>query len=343
MSWVHQRLVARLAWQSAVTAVFVIVALQLVDLRELSRAIADADWRWVFLALPVYTAAKYIDSWRWRYLLRGVAPLPQRALFGAFLIGNMVNNALPLRAGDVAKIQVLASRYGAPRAALAASVFIVEATLDGVVFVAFLVGALLFLELGDIAARGVVIVALAAAAGLAAAMFLTSALSGGWVVRLFPARGRTALAGRFGALLAGLYALRTWRRAAVAVSLSVPAWLVEASMFALFGRAFGLGLDYPTFIATMIAANLAVAIPLALWNFGPYEALVSGVLVAAGVDQPLALSFAVAVHLASSLWIQATGLVAFWALGVSPRDLSQLHARSPMVAPRRGTPRGSPP
>src|SRR5690606_32473203 len=113
---------------------------------------------------------KYVDSWRWRSLLRGVDAPPQPALFGAFLIGNFVNNVLPLRAGDVAKIQVLGNRYGTPRASLASSVFVAEATLDAVTFVLFLIPLLALTELGEVPqlTRGVVVVLVILAALVAA-------------------------------------------------------------------------------------------------------------------------------------------------------------------------------
>ena len=314
----------RLAWQAAVSGLFAAVAVFTVDLGALRDALAHASLWWAAPALLLFTAAKYVDSWRWRYLLRGVGPPPQRALFGAFLIGNMVNNLLPLRAGDVAKIQVLGLRHGVSRAALAASVFVVEAVLDGVVFVLFLLAALAFTDLGALPSTGIAALVLLAATAFAAAV----ALSRAGVARalaLIPRRWRGAAASALRDAGDGLYALRAWRRTLGAIALSVPAWLLEAGMFALFGRAFDLGLTYPQFVAVMIAANLAVALPVALWNFGPYEALVVGVLVAAGgIDESLALSYAVAVHVLTSLWISATGLLAFWALGVRPRELFSL-------------------
>ena len=324
----------RLLWQVAITAAFAAIALRAFDPGALRDAAAGVAWRWAPPALLLFTAAKYIDSWRWRYLLRGVGPPPQRALFGAFLIGNMVNNLLPLRAGDVAKVQVLTNRYGTSRAGLAASVFVVEATLDGVVFVLFLLAAVALWDPGDLPARGIAVLVLAAAAAFALALALTRGGPGGALLRLVPRRWRGRVRLLIGGAADGLHALGAWRRTAGAVALSVPAWLVEAGMFALFGRAFGLDLPYPTYVATMVAANLAVSVPVALWNFGPYEALVVGVLVAAGVDDTAALSYAVTVHLSTNLWIEATGLVAFWALRVSPRDVFALGGGR--VVPTRG-------
>ena len=322
MSLPAGRVGRRLLWQGAVSALFAGAALLTVDLGALRSAMEEIALLWVPPALLLFTAAKYIDSWRWRYLLRGVGPPPQRALFGAFLIGNMVNNLLPLRAGDVAKIQVLGHRYGTSRAGLAASVFVVEATLDGVVFVLFLLVALAFFDLGELPVAGIAALVALAVVAFGAALLLSRAglaARGRWS-RLLPGCWRDAAVALLRDALDGLHALRSWRRTLGAIALSAPAWLVEAGMFALIGRALGLGLSYPEYVAVMVAANLAVSVPVALWNFGPYEALVTATVVAAGVTEATALSYALSVHLLSNLWIDATGLLAFWALGASPRE-----------------------
>jgi uncharacterized membrane protein YbhN (UPF0104 family) len=92
-------------------------------------------------------------------------------------------------------------------------------------------------------------------------------------------------------------------------------------MFAVIGRAFGLDLDYPSFLAIMVAANLAVALPFGAWNLGPYEVLVAATAVAAGADQPTALAYAITIHIATNAWIFVTGALAFWAMRIDPRDL----------------------
>ncbi|MDP6605892.1 MAG: lysylphosphatidylglycerol synthase domain-containing protein, partial [Dehalococcoidia bacterium] len=184
----------RLLWQAALSALFLLAAIRTVDGGSLREALAAAELWWAAPALLLFTTAKFIDSWRWRFLLRGTARLPQRALFGAFLAGNMVNNLLPLRAGDVAKVQVLGLRYGTSRAALAASIFIVEATLDGVVFVIFLLVALAFFNLGGLPAGGIAALAGAAALAFSAAVALSrSPRTAERALRWTPARWRSTL------------------------------------------------------------------------------------------------------------------------------------------------------
>lgn len=312
-------LLLRIGFQVAVTAVFLFLAVRVVDLGSLWETVRGINLWWAAVALPLFSSAKLVDSFRWRYLLRGVGRPPQLALFGAFLVGNMVNNLLPLRAGDVAKIQVLASRYGMSRAGVAGSVFVVEATLDGIVFIVFLGLGAAFLDLDRVPG-----VTTPAILGLTAVAFVAFALA-----VLLQKRGQqlplpARVQGFMGNLQEGLDALGSIHRALGAIALSIPAWLLEASVFAAMGQAFGLELSFPVFLAAMVAANLAVAIPLGLWNIGPYEALVSGVLVVAGVDEQLAFSYALTTHLLVNLWINGSGLVAFWALGVGVGDLFTL-------------------
>ncbi len=319
-----------LGWQLLVSAVLAVIAAQTVDLDALADALRVVTLWLIPPALLLFTTAKFVDSWRWRYLLRGVsehadgAP-PQPVLFGAFLIGNMVNNLLPLRAGDLAKVQVLANRYGASRAGVAASLFVVEATLDGVVFVLFLIGGAAFWGLGDlptVTRTAIAVLAAAAGVGILTALALIRAPSRlAVLLRLVPRRWREATVAQLSRGGEGLHALRSWRRIGSAIALSGPAWLIEAGMFAVFGEAFGLEHGYGTYIAAMVAANLAVAVPVALWNFGPYEALVAGVLTAAGTDEATALAYALAVHVLTNAWIVGTGLLAFWAMRLSPRDV----------------------
>lgn len=326
-----------LAWQLAITVAFAVGAALTVDFGMLIDALRGVRWWLMLPALFLFTFAKFIDAWRWRYLLQGLGdPPPHRALFGAFLIGNIVNNLLPLRAGDVAKVQVLANRYGTSRAGLAASVFVVEATLDAVVFLILVTTALLFsgrgagtFGLNDTQAQGLALLTALALATSIAALVLARGRGLELLARATPRRFRPRVRGWLEAAREGLHALRSWRRTAGAIALSLPSWLVEAAMFAVIGRAFGLDLGYPAFLAIMVAANLAVALPFGLWNFGPYEVLVTATAVAAGGDQATALAYAVTIHIATNAWIVVTGAIAFWLMRIDPRELLTTSSRVP--------------
>ncbi|GAG49069.1 unnamed protein product, partial [marine sediment metagenome] len=135
-----------------VTGAFIGFVLWRVDVGGALGPLADANYFWVPPALLLFSLAKFIDAARWQVLLAKVRVLPLSSLFGAFLVGNVVNNLLPLRAGDIAKIQILANRFGVSRAGLTASVFAVEAVLDGVTFLVFLLLGLALWEGTDVPA-----------------------------------------------------------------------------------------------------------------------------------------------------------------------------------------------
>lgn len=331
-SWLTGRRLV-VAWQLAVTLVLVALASTVIDFGEVRDALATVDPWWVPPALLGFTAGKFVDSWRWRYLLRAVARRaevvpPQRLLFATFLIGNGVNNVFPFRLGDVAKMQVLHSRLGMPRSAVAASLFVVEASLDGIIFALLVLGVVLFLGLGALPdVPGGAIGGLLAVVAVAVTAALLLARRGERLrplLRLLPARWHEPLRRQATRAAEGLDALRTPRRLLGAIALSVPAWLIEGGVFYLMGQAFGLDHAYPTYVAAMVAANLAVALPVTLWNFGTYEALVAAVLVAAGTSESVAVAYALAVHVLTSAWIVVTALLAFWALRLHPSELLTL-------------------
>src|SRR5205814_9641498 len=73
----------------------------------------------------------------WRMTISRVGRVPLPALFGALLVATLVNAVVPASAGDVVKIQIVANRYGLPRAGLVAS-RAVEALVNAVTMVAFI-------------------------------------------------------------------------------------------------------------------------------------------------------------------------------------------------------------
>ena len=309
-----------------VTGAFVGLVLWRVDVGGALGPLADANYLWVPPALLLFSLAKFIDAARWQVLLAKVRVLPLSSLFGAFLVGNVVNNLLPLRAGDIAKIQILANRFGVSRAGLTASVFAVEAVLDGVTFLVFLLLGLALWEGTDVPA--VLLWGLASIAILGLALTLVASrlqlpadLSTRPWARFLPARLRGGIGDIWPQFRAGLAAMRDSRLAVKALALSFPAWLVEAAMFWMFGLAFGLDLSFGAYMAIMIAANLAVMLPLALWNIGPYEVVLLELLVAWGVERDLAFAYALATHVLTNLWIVATGLLAIWLMRISLADV----------------------
>jgi hypothetical protein len=66
---------------------------------------------------------------------------------------------------------------------------------------------------------------------------------------------------------------------------------------------------------------MAGALPLTPWNIGPYEVVVTEILVLFGYTRLDASSYAIGTRILLIAWIGVTGLLAMWSIGLSPRDL----------------------
>jgi uncharacterized protein (TIRG00374 family) len=320
------------------TAGFVALALGRVDLGQVAEPLREANYGWAALAFLIATLARVLQALRWRLYLAKVGRIPLPSLLGAILIGNMGNNLVPMRAGDVARIQILANRFGISRAGLAATVFVVEGILDGVVFLVLLLLGLAFLDVGFVPPAILWSLAITAGGGFLVTVLVSRFLPADpaawpWLRRL-PARPRDVLSQVWPPFLAGLETMRNGRLLAATLSLNFVDWLAQVAVFAIFGLAFGLDLSFGSYVVIMIAANLIVAVPITFQNIGTFEVALLEIMVALGVAREEAFAYVAATHMLTNLWIVITGLVAVWLMRISPRDVFALRrAKEPEEAP----------
>ncbi|MGQ9571738.1 MAG: lysylphosphatidylglycerol synthase transmembrane domain-containing protein [Dehalococcoidia bacterium] len=300
-----------------------------VNLAEALRTFTAVNYAWVAAALLIFTFSKFIHTLRWRIFLGRIPGLPLSGLFGTFLISNMINNLMPVRAGDLVRIQMPAQRYNIRRAELTATVIVVETLLDAATFIPLLV---IGLSLQDVPTlRTGVLWGFAALVGaglllaiLAARMRLPADLRQTRWARWLPRWLRDQAAELLPGFVDGLAALRDARLAAQAILISFPAWIIEAVVFWLFGEAFGLDLPFSAYLVIMIGANLVVSLPLTPTSIGIYEVAVQEVVALFGVDRALAAGYAIGTHVFISIWIGATGLLAIWRLNLRFEDVFYL-------------------
>ena len=129
-----------------------------VDREQLVAQLAKTHWGWLIVAAALAPAGLVARARRWRYLFPPRNPPP--ALVPAMMIGYMVNNILPLRAGEFVRVYVVARRWGG-HFWTAAATLIVERVLDSLCIVLML-GVLIFLidvpRIIEVAAAGMLVV-----------------------------------------------------------------------------------------------------------------------------------------------------------------------------------------
>jgi len=111
-----------------------------VDFAELGKAFAGADWRWAALSVAAALGGLFARAARWYWLFPPGSNPP--GVTAGVLIGYMANNVLPLRAGEVVRVYVVARRWRAAGRTdalwLVVATLVVERVLDSLAVVLIL-------------------------------------------------------------------------------------------------------------------------------------------------------------------------------------------------------------
>jgi uncharacterized membrane protein YbhN (UPF0104 family) len=214
--------------------------------------------------------------------------------FSALTIGYLVNNLLPLRAGEVARAVVLGRRSGLGFMGGATAVA-AERLLDLVMAAAILLAGLAAVGV-DAGWAPAVAAAAAALIGLATLVALARhrrTLAGWLEARL---SGRPRLAAMLPKLVAALDGLARPGRLLRAAAILGASWALAVVVFWLVMRAFipAAPLSWAAFGLGVMA--FGIALPSSPGAIGVYEAAWVGALAVVGVEPAEALAFALAAH-----------------------------------------------
>lgn len=263
-----------------------------------------------------YLLAIVVIAWRWGFLLRSARALSLKDLNSLVFIGYMGNNVYPFRSGEILRIWLLQRNFGVPMARGATTV-VVERILDGLVMLSFIFFALAQLDIASPEINQVAAVATPIFfAGLL--VFIVLAAKPGWlrglialVARVLPGRLGQIVTGLGEDLVAGLDGLRTPADFIGTVFATFLSWLVAAVIFWVVGFAFGIDNGFMPMLLAVGVVNLAGLIPASPGQIGVFEFFTATTLIATGVPEAVATTYALAIH--GVVWLPVT-LVGFYYL-----------------------------
>lgn len=311
-------------WTVQVLATSALVALAVgrVDLEEAGAALGRANYIWAGAAVLLLSASKLLAAARWRLYLARLGRPPLLGLMAAYVTGTFLNTLLPFRAGDVAKIQIVASRYKLSRAGLTSSVFIVEGLLDLITLLGLLLLGLALLDVSFLPAAVLWPLVFLAGSAFAIILLVSRGLLRDLPDFLFPSFMpgglRDGVREGWSAFIEGLAAFRSTASLAQAMSLHVVEWFMRAATLWLFGLSFALDVPASTFLVLTAALSVFTLLPLTFMNIGTYQVVASEVLSAAGAPRSEAFAYSITAQAVSHLWVSLMGLAALWALQLWP-------------------------
>jgi len=292
---------------------FIALLLRQADLGKIVDALRGANYVWFLPAVVIYLASIWVRAIRYRYLVRDLAKVSTAQLFPIMCIAFMANNLVPARAGELVRAYVLGEKYGVNKVSALGTV-VVERLFDGLTLLLFLLGTVFVLGANN---------ALHGLAAISAVVFIAALCVFGAILRwprrsetvlhrlvdLLPVRLRPLGRNLCTSLLDGMVALRHVDTLVAVLICSPLAWVMEAVVFLLVGRSFGINLNIGWFIMALSAGNLALAAPSSQGGIGPFEFFAKQVLVFAGVGANAAAAYSLAVHALVILPITVLGLI----------------------------------
>jgi len=280
--------------------------LRSVDLVELGRQLRLTQWWWVVPAVAVAPLGLWARAIRWRYLFPPGSEPP--GLVAANMIGYMVNNVLPLRAGELVRVYIAARRLDTRRARgtfgdnlwLAGTTLIIERVLDSIILV-LLMAVLVFVIPVPRAlqyAAGVMLAIDVLAAAILASLIVSPERSRRWRARAtlrwppLQARAATALE----TFLRGLEGLRAPAHRGPLVAWTLLAWVLPA--VGAWTLLWAVHLDLPLIAGCTVLTfvGFGVSIPSAPGYVGVWHAAAVLALSVFGVSQATAIGYAILYH-----------------------------------------------
>jgi glycosyltransferase 2 family protein len=316
----------------ALTVFFLWWAFKDVNWTELWHHLRSADPVLVAVAVVVGTLVFPLRAIRWRPILDPVVPnLPYGPLWRATAIGFMANSILPSgRAGEIVRPYVLSKQTAVPFSAGFASL-VVDRVFDALAVLVLIAAALLDPALpAGVSAKTFASLTIVIVAGLAVALYAivffpdqlirVFELFARRVAPRFEERGRALLR----SFADGLSVLRQPKRFAVVFAWALAHWLVQPLAFWIMFRAIGIDAPYSAAVLVQGLIVFAVVVPTTPGFFGPFEAAAKTALGLYGVDESLALAWALSFHVLTLIPITLIGLYYLARSGLRLGELKNL-------------------
>ncbi len=291
------------------TGVSLVLLGKVIDWRRALSALETADPLFIAGAVTCLVFSISAKTLRWRFLLPADSPIRTSRLYRILHISFLLNNVLPARLGDVARV-AMTSRQPGVRLGHVVSSLITERVTDTVTLLTCFVLVSPFLPIPDgytswLHTAWYVLASIAGAAVLLALLRKQVARVTERVHVPMPAGDRLrAEAGSFGD---GLRQLANRGRVIPIWGTSVVAWLGAFAINWLLLRA--LNIDVPVTVAVLLTCttNVAMLIPSSPGYIGVFHAAATLSLVPFDVDAARALSFAIVAHLVNVLPVSILG------------------------------------
>ncbi|MBU0517561.1 flippase-like domain-containing protein [bacterium] len=297
-----------------------------IDVNELALVLSEAHYQYLLVGIGLLMLSLFPRAERWRVLLRPVhSGIRYWPVYSAMNIGYMINNILPLRAGEILRAYFLGKSENISKSSVLATI-VVERVFDLMAAMIVMSITLFFFPFPDWIRNGLFYIG---GGLLALILFLVGLLvNTEWtlnflrkVLKPIPAKLSEKIVKIVGSFASGLEVLRSskayWKIFGYTLILQVSyVGSVYATLLAfdLVDPAYPAIQENPLLasLVLLIIITVGVGIPSAPGAVGTFHGIVAFGVGLFGVPLEKAMGMAIALHLANYIPLTALGLVCFW-------------------------------
>ena len=279
----------------ACSALFLILVFHNVRWLELAAVLKTVDWAILLLAAVFYALSLQVRGLCWQALLAHLGPVTTVDAISHANIGYMANSLLPLRAGEVIRAAMLASKRSLSKSAVLGTI-VLERLLDIFILGALATVLMLALPIPPILKQSIlltVVVGCFGIVGIWAAGRYCSSLSverlGGWRDR----RAVRVLVNLLQSFARGLSGVRSPKQIGVAILYSLLAWMLACGSIYLMISACQLHLPWYAALLVLAVVNLGSAIPSSPGSIGVVHFMAMVGVSPWAVNHEVAVGFAI--------------------------------------------------
>ena len=266
-----------------------------VDRQQLWAQLLRTDWRWLALAVLLAPTGLVVRAQRWRYLFPPGSNPP--GLVPSMMIGYMVNNVLPLRAGEIVRVYVVSRRWRREGGFwTTAATLIVERVLDSLCLVLILAGLVVLIEVPRVIKWAAAIMLAVDVVGISVLVaIVTIPIRFRRLIERLAARWpgiQARLLRAFETFLHGLDGIRARGHVMPIILWTVVVWLIPATTAWTGLRAANLALPWLAGWVVLAFVGLGVSIPSAPGYVGVFHAAALLAVRVFGVGEAEGLGFA---------------------------------------------------
>ncbi|HET6232526.1 MAG TPA: lysylphosphatidylglycerol synthase transmembrane domain-containing protein [Longimicrobiaceae bacterium] len=293
--------------------------------------VTHANLALLALAAFLSTLGLAFRALRWKSLLPPETKSTFAARNAAVSVGFGLNNALPARLGEFARVATLNRLSGIPIGTVLGSL-VLERVFDGFIIVAMLFAAMASpsfpAHLGTTDPRTLALPVAAFAGGLGIVLFLlaifpvASVRTGERLANFLPEAFRRPIVDSLHTFVGSLGVLRSPARLVGALAWAAAQWLFLSLSYLAALNAFGIttpGFVGAVFLQAVVA--IAVAVPSSPGFFGVSEAASRIALAPWQIDDSRIVSYAIGFHIAGWLPVTALGFWYIWRLGLNLSEM----------------------